>query len=203
MASKRLKIRTLANEAEFISTINSVAALQAAASKVIAKRDAEIVRIQQRYDETLTPIDNQIAALVALADDYANAHRAELLKGDKKSVDTACATYGWRTGNRTVKALGKKYTEEVIIDLLKEKDLEEYVRSVEVIAKDKILIDCTDNKTLTTPEYVEQASGEVAIPAETIALADVGLKITQSESFYIEPKATSGETLKASEAVAS
>src|SRR5690606_22192250 len=147
--------------------------------------DAELVAIQQRYAGTLDPITHEIAAKVALAEEYAERNRAELLPKDRKSVDTATVTFGWRTGNRAVRALNKQWTEDRIIEALEAADLEEYVREVKEIAKDKILADCTDDKTLATVEYVEQANGEVAIPSETIPLADVGLKITQSESFYI------------------
>jgi phage host-nuclease inhibitor protein Gam len=198
--SKRLKLQTLKTEREFHSTLNAIAALQAAANKVIAKRDAEIVAIQQRYAGTLDPITHELAALVALAEAYADEHRAELLPKDRKSVDTATCTYGWRTGNRTVRPLNKQWTEAKIIEALEHACLDDYVREVKEIAKDKILADCEDNKTLAQPAAIDEDGDEI-IPAETIALADVGVKITQSESFYIEPKAESGETLKASEAV--
>lgn len=188
--TKRLKAKPLTTEADFIRTINEAASLQSKAATLIAERDARIVEIQNEYAEQLSPIENEIDKLVALADGYAQSHRDALLPKGKKSVELAIASYGWRTGNRTVKLLSRM-TAEGVIAMLKGAGLGAYVRQVEEIAKDKILSDCKDDKTL----HMHRVSVTTADEDADVSLSSVGLKISQSETFFIEPKAESGETL--------
>jgi len=190
--TKRLKPTPLADEAAFTRTINAIVGLQARAAAIEAERDARIVAIQREYAEQLDPIAHVIEAKVALADAYATAHRTELLTGDKKSIELATAIVGWRTGNRTVKPIGKKWTPEATIAALKEAGLTVYVRTVEEIAKDRVLADCKDDKNLPVGNGVPIV----------IDLSLFGLKISQTETFYIEPKTETAETLKPAEAVA-
>lgn len=188
MKSKRLKARELTH-AEFIQTVNDAAATQARLLKIVARRDLAIVKIQQEFAETLGPLEMMIKALVTLAKKYATEHRAALLPKDKKSVELALATYGWRTGNRTVLPTSKKVTEEEILESMKECGLQAYIRTVEEIAKDKILADAKFDEVLGC-HALENDEGAL------YTLPEISLKISQAESFYIEPKAESGETLK-------
>lgn len=197
--TKRLKAPSLASEAEFRALVDEIAALQAIAAEAIAKRELIVQRIQQRYAIRLQPIEDAIDAKLALVEKYAEEHRAELLPKDRKSAETTLATFGWRTGNRTVSALGKKWTLSAIITALKVFGLSRYIRTTPELAKELLLAECTDDKTVTVTVGGDPVAGFVK---KQVALADVGLKITQKETFYIEPKAENAETLKPAEAVA-
>lgn len=194
MAAKRIKAQPIETAAEFRAVVNQIAEAQAEHVAISARRDRAVQRIQARYAEKLAPIDAEIVAKIERADAYAEAHRAELLPKDKKSFTLACATCGWRTGNRTVKITPKTIEEAAVIAALKEHNLGNYVRSVETIDKAKILTDCKDDLTLP----VQFPSSEDENPP--VALADLHLKISQSETFYIEPAVETGETIKPEEA---
>lgn len=187
--SKRLKSQPLADEAAFVRTVNSIAAVQASAARLIAQRDAEIVAIQNKYAEQLEPLENVIDAKLALADAYAQEHRSELLPKDKKSVELASAIFGFRTGTPSVKLASRKIDEETIVATLEANHLGAYVRTTKAIARDKILADAYRDDEL-------QAMALVTSVGSRVILGEIGLKITQSETFFIEPKIESGETLK-------
>lgn len=183
--TKRLKAPAIATEEEFRAQVSEIAHLQNQVTAIAARRDGVVQRVQARYAEKIAPIDAAIDARLALVEKYAEAHRAELLPKDRKSADTVLAIFGWRTGNRTVKFTSKKVTEESAILALELAGLGIYVRTVKEIAKDKILADCKDDKTLP-----------FTLGEKTVTLEMLGLKIAQSETFYVEPKAETGETLK-------
>lgn len=199
MSAKRLKARPIESESEFRALVNQIAKLESEHLAIAARRDRAVQRINARYAVKLAPLDDEIDAMLARADAYAELHRTQLLPKDKKSVDLACATFGWRTGNRTVKITPKTISEEDVISALKIAGLGAYVRTCEEIAKDKILADCKDDLTL--------AAANPATPGEDksqpVPLAQVHLKITQSETFYIEPKVETAETINPAEAAAS
>lgn len=197
--TKRLKAQPIATESEFIATVNSAAARQAELIKIEAIRDAEIVKIQQGYAETVLLFETEIERLVERAATYAEAHRKELLPKERKSVELATAVYGWRTGTKKVGFASKAFTEALVIRALKAFGFEQYVRAVEEIAKDKIIADARSvpveggGEVLGLRKTIEQKGQPIDV---IVSLSDFGLKLTQSESFYIEPKAESGETIK-------
>jgi phage host-nuclease inhibitor protein Gam len=193
----RLKAPALVNEVEFRVMISEIARIQNQLAVIVAKRDGAIQRIQSVYATRIEPLEAAIEAKLSLVEKYADENRSALLPKDKKSADTTLATFGWRLGNRTVKPLTKKHTPEVTIALLKELGLGAYVRKTEEIAKDLILADCKDDKTLAMLFVAGDETKTIEIP-----IANAGLKIAQTETFYVEPKAESATTLKAPDAVA-
>jgi phage host-nuclease inhibitor protein Gam len=191
MAAKtnRIKAPALETEAEFREEIAEIARLQNKVLALCARRDGAVQRLQETYALHIDPLDAEIDAKLALVEKYADAHRASLLPKDKKSVELATAVVGWRTGNRTVRPVGKRITEEEIIETLKACGLGAYVRTKDEIAKDRILADAKFDDVLND-DVLTASDGALH------TLADVSLKITQSEAFYVEPKAPTGETLK-------
>lgn len=198
--TSRIKAIGLASREEFTATVNRIADLQAQANVITTRRDAILQRIKAKFDERLKPLVGELKAKVQLASAYGIAHRTDLLPKDRKSVDLAQATYGFRTGNRTVEFLDETFDEAKVIELLKAKSLEEYVEEVEVMLRAKILADCEDDLHLHTLAFGD--GDAITIPAEKIPLADVGLKIVQKETFYIAPKVETGTTVKTEEAAA-
>ena len=193
--TKRLKAPVISSEEEFRATITGIAQLQNQVLALCAKRDGAVQRVQAEFAERIDPVDDAIDAALSLVEKYADEHRAALLPKDRKSADTTLATFGSRTGNRTVKTTSKKIDEETVVAALKANHLGAYVRTVEAIAKEKILADV---------RYDEGVKADVLVSsnAALVVLAELGLKIAQSETFFVEPKAESGETLKPSQGVA-
>jgi len=201
----RIKATTLTTREQFNAAVDSAANLDTMIRYINARRDRAIQRIQIKFGMKTAPLEVQRDAQVGLAEKYADAHRAELLPDEKKkkSGDTATATFGWRDGNRTVRATSKRVTEETAIAVLKAERLGDYVRTKEELAKAKILNDAVDDKTLS--RIVLDPVGEAVIREgeyvmEKVELAKAGLQITQTETFFIEPKVETAATLKSKEA---
>ena len=199
--TRRLKHRPIANTDEFILLVNQIADLQASVKLIAGERDRELQTVQSRHAGQLAGLSEAINAKLALADAYARAHRGELLPAGRKSVAGAQAAYGFRTGNRTVKLAGNKVTPCEAIARLKAAGLTAYVRIAEEIAKERILADAVDDATLPASESVT-SRGEMpgSAPAARHTLTTLGLKIVRTESFYIEPKAEAGATLRQAQA---
>lgn len=204
--STRIKPQPLQDRAAFLAEVAALLALEATKRKINAERDAALLKVNAEFDGRLAPIEADIKGRMALASDYADGHAAELLP-DKasRSFTTETARIGWRTGNRTV-AQKSGVTVEHVVNSLQALGLESYVKIERSINRAAILADCTDDKTLN--RVVRDPAGAVVLDenqqpmTEPVLIGDVGLKITQGESFYIEPKSASAETLKPVEAAA-
>jgi len=193
--SKRIKVTPIPDADTFYQTVNAAADIQTEINVLEARRDRALQRVAAAFAAKLAPLDEAIKAKVTLAEAYADAHKKELLPKDKKSVELAQAIFGWRTGMPAVRFTSKQIEEATVVEALKANHLGTYVRTVEEVAKDKILADAKriEERNITV---LNSDRGTYVI------LAEVGLKITQSETFYIEPKVATGETLKPAEAAA-
>jgi phage host-nuclease inhibitor protein Gam len=148
MKKTRIKPVSIATQIEFEAAVGELAKLELHKRTINDAREVELQRINTHYDSLASPVAERMKAVGALVVAYAEAHRAELLPKEAKSVKLTLATYGWRTGNRTV-ALMYKVTVENAINALKAGGLgDAYVATKEEIAQSKILADCKDDKTL-------------------------------------------------------
>lgn len=185
----RTKSVGLASDAEFYATLNRVAAIQLEIVAIGAARDHAVQQAQLESATAIAELQAEIDGKLALCEKYGSAHRKELLEPDKKSAETAVARWGFRLGNRTVKMASRGITEADAIAVLKANKLGGYVRQLEELAKDKILSEAvTDEKlggvTLTNSD------------GEALRLVDLGLKIHQGETFFIEAKVDTAETAR-------
>lgn len=199
MKTSRIKNQPLTSRREFLGLIAEIAALEAQARALAAARDIEIAAVQAEHETRIAPLAELIKGKFALVEAYADHHRDELLPKGKKSTTTETVTYGWRTGNRTVKLMSR-VTEEQAIAALKGLSLGAYVRKVEEIAKSLILCDCEDDKHLIVATY--DPAGEPnykdgKLITRTVPLANVGLRIAQPETFFIEPASADANTVQA------
>jgi len=202
----RIKAKTLTTREEFNAAVQSAADHDLMIRFIATRRDRAIARIQARFGEKITPHEVERDAQIALAEKYADAHRKELLPDEKKkkSAETATATFGYRTGNRKVGLL-HKVTEANAIASLEALRLSRFVRTVKEVDKERLLRESTDDKTVQ--RQVLDPVGEPVVDPETqlpkteaIALSTAGVKITQAETFYVEPKIESAEAIKPAEA---
>jgi phage host-nuclease inhibitor protein Gam len=196
--TKRLKAQPITDRAEFLALVAEIAALEAESRAHAALRDIEIAAITAKHEGDIAPLAEKIKGKLALVEAYAEEHRAELLPKDAKSAKTEAATYGWRVGNRTVKFMSR-VSEAQAISALKQLGLGAYVRTEEAVAKNLILCDCEDDVHLIAA-FLENGQPVVkagAVVTRTVPLANVGLKITQAETFFIEPASADANTVKA------
>ena len=161
----RIKAPTLKNRTEFESVINSLASATVDLRKLEARRDEKLQVVREEHDPAIAALKEEIDAMALTVEKYADANRDELMPGKVKSSETALAHYGFRLGNPTLKLLSKSWSWEKVVAELKRRLLSGYVRVTEEADKEAL-------KSKLTPEQ----------------LAGVGLRITQSETFFVEPK---------------
>lgn len=135
-------------------------------SKINADMDVQFTKIREKYAEELKTLEYDKSMAFEIMQVYATDNK-ETLFAKKKSVETVHGIFGFRTGTPKVEKL-KGFTWEACAKLAKA-FLPDYVRTSEELAKDKLLTD-----------YKEE---DVAAK-----LSEIGVKITQTEAFYVERK---------------
>jgi phage host-nuclease inhibitor protein Gam len=138
----------------------------AKAQGINAKMDAEITKIRERNADALADLQEQKDAAFEVMQTFATENRDDLFT-KRKSMETTHGILGFRTGTPGLKQM-KGFTVASSVNLLKEFGAD-YVRTTEVIAKDKLIAD-RDNEGI--PELMTK----------------VGLKVVQEETFFVEPK---------------
>lgn len=178
--SKRLKAAGLLTRDEFEIVIERVAVYTTRLRALEAERDQAIQAVQQAFALRIDSIESVIKADVSLCEKFAEAHRDELITGKAKSNGTSLARYGFRTGMPQLKLLSK-WTWEKVIAALHGRGLgDKYIRTTEEPAKDIMLADL-------------QAHGHLG---ESTEPGQVGVRLYQAETFYIEPKVEGAEPVK-------
>ncbi len=190
--NKRIKAPALTTRIEFDIHVGSIATMTTELRAMEAERDADIQLAQQTNAIEIGELQEIINAKASLCEKYADEHRAELLPGKIKSAETPLARFGFRLGNRTVALLKKGCSWDAAVIILKSLKLAGTVRTVEEVNKETILARTNDDGQLATSDE-ELAKGE---KAARMPLSTIGLKINQSESFFIEPKVEGAETVK-------
>lgn len=160
----RIKAVGFKTRIEFDAAIDRIAEATTSLRRLEAKRDEAIQIVRDAHNPQIDALDQERKALVALAEQYAETHRPELFEGDKKSSDTALAFFGFRIGNPTLKLLNRKWTWESVLEAMKG-PYERYIRTVETPDKDALKANLEDSQ-----------------------LAEIGLKVEQSETFFVEAK---------------
>jgi phage host-nuclease inhibitor protein Gam len=179
----KIKIPKLKTREEFLAYVDSAARITVEVRSMEAARDRRIQQIQDEYAGALDAQKSQLTAIVAQAEKFAEEHQCELMLGKARSAETALARYGFRTGMPQLKTLAK-WTWEKALGSLLERRLYVFVRTNREIDKAAIL--------------AASANGlaDVDNPLSRTPLADIGLRVVQQESFYIDPKVDGAEHLK-------
>jgi len=165
MATKRVKSTAFESRSEFQQALDDVAAMSVELRTIEAERDAKLQEIQEAYNDDVIDIKKKIKGLVAQAEKFALAHRAELFATGKKTGETPLALFGFRTGNPTLVLLNKKWNWETVVNALIQSPFGGYVITKSVPDKDALKAKLTDSE-----------------------LAAVGCRVDQSEAFWVEPK---------------
>ena len=201
--SNRLKTEPLTREA-FLGLVAEITSLEAQVRALAGKRDVAIADVTEKFQTEIDRLKGEVKGKLAQVEDYAEENRATLLPKDAKSFAAGTARLGWRTGNPTVKFLSRQ-TEESVVTLLHGHRLDAYVRTVEEVNKELIKCDCADGVHLIAP-VLDPAGNAVfkdGVPVtRTVPLVTVGLKITQSETFFMEPASADATTVSGGEAAA-
>lgn len=145
--------------------VGEICALTIKSDALVVQMDEYIQEVRERYQTDLTAIKEKLPPLMALAQDWAEANPSAF--GQNKSIEMTHGTVGFRTGMPTVKTLAG-WTWAKVLVAVKSLRLVSYIRTYEEIDKDAII---ADRKTILQ---------------ET--LRQMGLRIKQEESFFVDSK---------------
>jgi phage host-nuclease inhibitor protein Gam len=144
--------------------------------KLLAKKNSEVSTVEQRYASQLGEIASGKKSIALRLQTWAEANPAEFEK--RKSIETPCGKLGFRTGTPKLGLLNRKWTWETVLKGLMV-FRQSFVRTKEEVDKETIL--------------ANHAAGNITGEG----LAELGLKVTQDETFYVEPKLEEPETREA------
>ena len=114
------EIKTYETRDAFEADIDQIARLQLRREKLKATRDLESQRVLDKYNPEISALDGQIEELQNRALPYASANR-ERLFGKGKSASCSLATYGFKTGNKTLSNKSGKPDNVVACELVERK----------------------------------------------------------------------------------
>lgn len=134
-------------------------------NQLTAKMDVELTKIREKYQDKLAELGEQREAAFEYLQHYAQSNPDHFVK--RKSLEMAHGVIGFRTGTPSLKTL-KGFTWASVLNLVKNY-LPDFVRTKEEVNKEAIL-DQRDE-----PEIKGK-------------LTQCGMKVEQSEGFYVEPK---------------
>jgi phage host-nuclease inhibitor protein Gam len=142
--------------------------------RILALKNEQIAKVEQSYALDLAALDTAKATLTGQIQRWAEANPAEF--GKKKSIETPCGKFGFRTGTPKLSPLNRKWTWASILAAMKSNPFwAGWVRIKEEVDKEKILADARPSELSTD------------------LLATVGIRVTQDETFFIEPKLEQSE----------
>lgn len=145
-----------------------LAAHTAERDRLVAKLEAELTAVRQRYEDKIEAEQAIVDAATDRLQAWAEANTGEF--AERKSLDLLHGTLGFRTGNPALKTLAG-WTWDRVKEKLLAGPLATYVRT----------------KTEPDKEGIHGAyqRGELS----DAGLREIGLRIVQDEAFFIEPKA--------------
>jgi len=130
--------------------------------------DQEMAGIKARHAATLSTFTERLAPLVTAAETWATSNPAEF--GKNKSIKFVHGTVGFRTGTPALALVSRKWNWTMALDAV-QRLLPAFIRSKPEIDKDAIIAQRDDQAILW-------------------ALPNVGLKVVQDESFFVETELT-------------
>jgi len=172
MSKERIKINLplIATRDEAEATMNELANCANNKRLLQARLDKAVLKLQEEAAPGISQCDQAILAKSDALRAWAESNPGEFAKG-RKSIDFLSGTLGFRTGTPKLGLLSRAWNWEKVLALLQSTPMyQKYVRTKPEVDKEKILAQAAAEKCFD-PGYM-------------------GMKITQDESFYVEPKLT-------------
>lgn len=168
MARQKKVILSGITREEMETAMHSYASSDALQRALTAEMDGRLSEIREEYAGRLATLEQQKDEAFEKLQAYATENRDEQFS-KRKSMETTHGTLGFRIGNPQLKP-GKGMTWAGVLELLKvHKHGDRYLRTVEEIAKDKLLADRESDECRAVMEAVH-------------------VSVVQKETFFVEPK---------------
>lgn len=149
--------------------------------RIQSDRDAQVLEINKRVEQPLARLSETIKNQTDTLRAWAEANPDQFPKG-RKSIEMTSGTLGFRTGTPALKLFSRAFTWDKVLQLIRQGAAADYIRTKEEVAKDTILADHAS-------KIIQDAD-----------LRTLGLKVDQSESFFVEPNLTELPTRQTQEA---
>ncbi len=172
---KNLQRLTTRDDAE--AAMNGLALATNDQRRLIAIRDQAVLEINERYATGLAELDRVVSEKYDALRAWAEANPEQFPK-DRKSIDMAAGTLGFRTGTPKLALLSRAWTWDKVLSLVAQ-ICPHYIRQKMEVDKDAMLADYSQStaKDVTSDKFKR-----------------VGLEVAQDESFYVEPNLTELES---------
>jgi len=136
---------------------------------LIAKLDAAVLKLHEDAAPAISACDQVITQRSDALRAWAQTNPAEFPRG-RKSIALLGGTLGFRTGTPRLALLSRAFKWEGILELLRQKGWTTFIRTKAEPDKDGLLAQ-----------------------RDRYNLREIGLKVVQDESFYVEPRLTATE----------
>lgn len=160
----KIKINAINTRAEFEAQVDICAQLKTDQTALEAELDRKVLALKEKYSEQIKSIKRQADSIAKACSVYAQTHPE--LFGSSKSAETPLARYGFRTGQPTVKTVGKLKESDALAAVLKNPDAAQY----------------------STAKYaLDKSAIRLGLEREVEWLRRI-FTVEQSENFFIDPK---------------
>ena len=171
----KIQLPTLTTRDEAERAMTDLAQAANNQRKLIAKRDGEILKLNEQYEAPLSTLNQQLSTLSDSLRCWAEANPDQFPK-DRKSIPMTSGTLGFRTGTPKLALLSRAWSWEKVIWAILDRGYN-FIRVKQEVDKEAILA------------FVA-AGPEPAAELEAKILKPIGLQIRQDETFFIEPDLT-------------
>ena len=158
------------DEAETL--VGQITELTIKRTQLTSEMDDQISTIRSRYETTLGNLDARIEEATKRTREWACANTSEF--GNKKSIAFTQGVIGFRTGTPKLKTL-TGWTFARVLNELIERRMKAFIRKKQEVDKESIIADHSANSLGNSD------------------LKEIGLKVDQDETFYVEPAVTENE----------
>ena len=175
MTKQRIKINLplISTRSEAEAAMNDLSLAANNKRKLAAKMDAERLAIENKYAGDLAVCDAFVKEKSEALRAWAESNPTEF--GKKKSIEFLAGTLGFRTGTPKLALLSRAWNWDKVLATLKANlKFKPFIRTKEEVDKDAII-------------------GTITSIKDGWDGAEIGVKVVQDESFYVEPKLTDSE----------
>jgi phage host-nuclease inhibitor protein Gam len=179
MSKNRIKVRvpSILTRVEAETAVNEISLAANNRRKFIAKMDAEILAIQERYQGSILTCDTAIQEKAQALEVWATTNPDEFPKG-KKSIAFLTGTLGFRTGTPKLALLSRAWNWDKVLEAIQARAFA-FIRNTPEVDKEAILA------------FAAADADKAALEAKV--LKPIGVKVTQTEAFFVEPNLTDTE----------
>lgn len=162
----------ITTRAEAERAVEYLATLTCEKNSRIAARDLEILNVTEKHNPTLTFLEEDAQRHADALKAWAEANPSSFPK-DKKSIDFAFGTIGFRMGNFKLALLSRAWNWDKCLQAVRSV-LPNFIRNKPEIDKEALIAQRDE-------------------PVIEFALKQCGMKVAQDESFFVEPNLTAIE----------